>query len=107
MLIVSTDHLGIKKITETLGTVHGEVIIGANVFKDIFAGLRDFFGGRSRSYENALVKARQTAMLELQEDARSKGAHAVVGLNLDYEVIGSKGSMLMVGAYGTAVKIHG
>lgn len=107
MLVVSTDQIANKEITESLGSVHGEVIIGANVFRDIFAGFRDFFGGRSRSYERALEQARETAMQEIKENAKLMGAHAVVDLTIDYEVIGSKGSMLMVGAYGTAVKIHG
>lgn len=107
MLVSTTHEIANKETLDTLGVLHSEVIVGVNVFRDIFAGIRDFFGGRSRSYEHVLARAREEVMEELQEKARNIGAHAIVGLTLDFEVIGSKGSMIMVSAYGTAVKIKG
>ncbi|HEY8939772.1 MAG TPA: heavy metal-binding domain-containing protein [Cellvibrio sp.] len=85
------------------GVVAGEAILGANLFKDLFAGIRDLVGGRSGTYERELQRAREIALQELQDRARELGANAVVGIDLDYEVIGQNGSMLMVSASGTAV----
>ncbi len=81
----------------------GEAILGANLFKDLFAGIRDIVGGRSGAYERELIRARQIALQELEQRAGELGANAVVGIDLDYEVIGQNGSMLMVSASGTAV----
>ena len=92
-------------VKQYLGVVASETIIGANVFRDIMAGLRDFFGGRSSSYEEVLKKAKDTALQELQERATAMGANAVIGIDLDYETVGANGSMLMVTASGTAVVI--
>ncbi len=92
-------------IQEYLGVITGEVIVGANVFRDMFANIRDIVGGRSGSYERILADARQQAIQELQAECASRGGNAVVGVDLDYEVIGKTGSMLMVSATGTAVKV--
>lgn len=92
-------------IQEYLGIVTGEVIVGANVFRDMFANIRDIVGGRSGSYERILADARNQAIEELQAECATRGGNAVVGIDLDYEVIGNSGSMLMVSASGTAVKI--
>ena len=92
-------------IQEYLGIVTGEVIVGANIFRDLFANIRDVVGGRSGSYERILADARKQAIEELQAEAAALGGNAVVGIDLDYEVIGANGSMLMVSASGTAVKI--
>ena len=92
-------------IQEYLGIVTGEVIVGANVFRDLFAGIRDIVGGRSGSYERILADARKQAIEEVQAECASLGGNAVVGVDLDYEVIGANGSMLMVSASGTAVRV--
>ena len=92
-------------IQKYLGVITGEVIVGANVFRDMFANIRDIVGGRSGSYERILADAREQAIQELQAQAASRGGNAVVGVDLDYEVIGKTGSMLMVSASGTAVKV--
>ena len=92
-------------IQEYLGVITGEVIVGANIFRDMFANVRDIVGGRSGSYERILADAREQAIEELQAECGSRGGNAVVGIDLDYEVIGSTGSMLMVSASGTAVKV--
>lgn len=81
--------------------------MGANIFKDLFASIRDIVGGRSGSYEDELTKARKMAFAELEQEARAMGANAVVGIDIDYEVIGEKGSMLMVSISGTAVRVNG
>jgi uncharacterized protein YbjQ (UPF0145 family) len=104
MLCTTTPNIEGKKIEQYLGVVSAEVIIGANFLKDIMGGLRDFFGGRSATYEKVLDEARQKAMEELSERAQRLGANAVVGIDLDFETVGSGGSMLMVIASGTAVK---
>lgn len=93
------------KITRYYGIVSGETIIGANVFRDFLAGIRDFFGGRSGAYEQVLREAKETALREMQDQA-ALGANAVIGVDLDYETVGDGGSMLMVTAAGTAVKIE-
>lgn len=92
-------------IQQYYGIVTAETIIGANFLRDFAAGLRDFFGGRSSSYEEVLIEAKQTAMAELEQRAMQMGANAVVGIDLDYETVGAEGSMLMVVASGTAVRI--
>ena len=105
MLMVTTPTLEGKTIQEYKGVVVGEAIMGANLFKDIFASIRDIVGGRSGAYEEELTKARDVAFEELQERAKALGANAVVGIDLDYEVVGQQGSMLMVSISGTAVII--
>jgi uncharacterized protein YbjQ (UPF0145 family) len=105
MLVSTTTMIEGRPVQEYLGVVTGEVIVGANIFKDFFAGIRDIVGGRSSSYENTLRDARKTALDELKEEARALGADAVIGIDLDYEVVGKGGSMLMVSASGTAVRL--
>lgn len=105
MLVSTTTAIEGRPVQEYLGVVTGEVIVGANIFKDFFAGIRDIVGGRSSSYENTLRDARKTALDELKEEARALGADAVIGIDLDYEVVGKGGSMLMVSASGTAVRL--
>jgi uncharacterized protein YbjQ (UPF0145 family) len=103
-MIISTTHdIQGKQITEYLGVVSGETIVGANIVSDIMAGVRDVVGGRSGAYEEHLRNARQSALDEMREEAEKLGAHAVIGVDLDYENI--RGSMLMVTASGTAVKL--
>jgi uncharacterized protein YbjQ (UPF0145 family) len=103
MLLTTTPNLEGKKIVKYSGLVTGEVIIGANFIKDIFAGLRDIVGGRSSSYERVLEEARTTAQSEMVERALRMGANAVIGIDFDYESLGQRGSMLMVTVTGTAV----
>jgi uncharacterized protein YbjQ (UPF0145 family) len=105
MLISTTSTIEGRPARDYLGVVTGEVIVGANIFKDLFAGIRDIVGGRSGAYESSLRDARKTALDEMAEEARALGADAVIGVDLDYEVIGQGGSMLMVSASGTAVKL--
>ena len=94
-----------QPITQYLGIVTGEAIVGANVFKDLFAGIRDIVGGRSGTYERELEKARKIALQEMEAEAMQRGANAVVGVDLDYEVLGAQNGMLMVSASGTAVHL--
>lgn len=105
MILSTTPSLEGHPIREYRGIVTGEAILGANVFKDLFAGIRDIVGGRSATYERELGEARKIALDELADAARKLGANAVVGIDLDYEVIGANGSMLMVTASGTAVLV--
>ena len=105
MLLSTTSTIEGKTISDYKGVVVGEAILGANIFRDLFAGIRDIVGGRSGSYERILADARNQAIEELQAECASRGGNAVVGVDLDYEVIGDTGSMLMVSASGTAVKI--
>ena len=105
VIVTTTPSIEGKPIQEYCGIVVGEVIVGANLFRDLFANIRDIVGGRSGSYERILQKARDEAIEELQAEAAARGANAVVGIDLDYEVIGDTGSMLMVSASGTAVKV--
>lgn len=105
MLISTTPTIEGRHILEYKGVVTGETIIGANVLKDFMAGLRDFFGGRSGTYEKVLREAKDTALSEMEDRARELGANAIVGVDLDYEAIGQNGSMLMVMCSGTAVVI--
>ena len=106
MLLATTPIIEGKRITTYYGIVSGETIIGANVFRDFFASIRDIVGGRSGSYEEVLREAKDTALKEMSEQARQMGANAVIGVDLDYETVGGSGSMLMVTANGTAVKIE-
>lgn len=105
MLITTTNTLQNKNIKRYLGVVTGEAILGANIFKDFFAGIRDIVGGRSAAYEKELRRAKEIAMTEMQQEAKRLGANAVIGIDLDYETIGN--SMLMVSASGTAVEVEG
>jgi len=105
MLILTTPTIEGKKIVKYLGLVSGEAILGANIFKDLFAGIRDIVGGRSAAYEKELRSAKQIAIEEMVEETKALGGNAVVGVDLDYETIGigQTGNMLMVSASGTAV----
>lgn len=103
MIISTTNSLDNHPVKEYLGLVAGETIIGANIFRDIFASIRDVVGGRSSSYEEVLRKAKDTAIKEMKQLAAEKGANAVIGIDLDYETVGQ--GMLMVVASGTAVRI--
>ena len=103
MILTTTPTIEGHPIKDYRGIVTGEAILGANVFRDFFAGIRDIVGGRSSAYEKELAKAREIALDELAEAARRAGGNAVVGIDIDYEVVGS-GSMLMVSANGTAVR---
>ena len=105
MLLSTTPTIEGRRIREYKGVVTGEAILGANMFRDFLAGIRDLVGGRAGAYEKVLHDARDTALEELGEEARRLGGNAVVGIDLDYEVLGSNGSMLMVSASGTAVVI--
>ena len=107
MIITTTNSIEGKNVEEYYGIVIGEAIMGANVFKDLFASIRDIVGGRSGSYERELTKARQVAFEEIKQEALHLGANAIIGVDLDYEVVGQHGSMLMVSISGTAVKISG
>ena len=106
MHVTTTPSIEGRKITKYCGVVAGEAILGANIFKDLFAGIRDLVGGRSATYEKELQRARDIALQELQERAREVGANAVVGVDLDYEVLGQGNGMLMVSASGTAVIVE-
>jgi len=105
MIVTTTPEISGRVVRDYLGIVTGEAIMGANVFRDMFAGLRDIVGGRSGAYEKELRKAREVAMQELEEAASELGADAVVGVDLDYEVLGGSNGMLMVSISGTAVKL--
>jgi uncharacterized protein YbjQ (UPF0145 family) len=106
MLVTTTPGIEGRRIKQYLGLVTGEAILGANIFKDLFAGIRDIVGGRSAAYENELRKAREIAMTEMEQAAAALGANAVVGIDLDYETVGGQGGMLMVSISGTAVVIE-
>jgi uncharacterized protein YbjQ (UPF0145 family) len=106
MLVTTTNTVEGKKVTKYLGMVSGEAILGANIFKDFFAGIRDIVGGRSAAYEKELRQAKDIAVSEMIEQARTLGGNAVIAVDLDYETIGQGGSMLMVSANGTAVVIE-
>lgn len=106
MLVTTTNAIEGRRILEYKGLVAGEAILGANMFRDIFASIRDIVGGRSGSYEKVLNDARQTAIGEMTDKAEALGANAVIGVDLDYETVGSNGSMLMVTAAGTAVRVE-
>ena len=106
MITTTTPTIEGKQIEQYLGIVAGEAIVGANVFRDLFAGIRDIVGGRSGAYEKELSRAREIAMEELEAAAQQRGANAIVGVDLDYEVLGANNGMLMVSASGTAVKVR-
>lgn len=108
MLVVTTPVVPERRTVRTLGIVSGDAILGANLFKDLFAGIRDIVGGRSAAYEQELRKAKEIALQEMENEAESLGANAVVAVDLDYETIGSgQGSnMLMVSVSGTAVVVE-
>ena len=105
MIITTTQSIDGKKISQYKGVIAGEAILGANLFKDLFAGIRDLVGGRSATYEAELQRAREIALQELEQKALELGANAVVGVDIDYEVHGQKNGMLMVSASGTAVVV--
>ena len=105
MIVTTTPSIEDQSIRQYHGIVTGEAIVGANIFRDFFAGIRDIVGGRSQAYETELAKAREIALGEMTEEAAAQGANAVVGVDLDYEVVGQGGSMLMVSASGTAVTV--
>ena len=105
MIVTTTGNIEGRRVADYKGIVTGEAILGANVFRDFFASVRDVVGGRSGGYEKVLRSAREHALEEMIEEAKSRGADAVLGVDLDYEVIGKEGSMLMVSASGTAVKL--
>ena len=103
MIVTTTNNIEGKKVIRYIGIVSGEAIIGANIVKDFFAGIRDIVGGRSGSYEEGLREAKDIALREMEEQAARLGANAILAVDLDYETLGSNGSMLMVSASGTAV----
>ncbi|MFC2265381.1 MAG: heavy metal-binding domain-containing protein [Prevotella conceptionensis] len=105
MILTTTPTIEGQPIKQYLGIITGETIIGANAIKDFMAGLTDFFGGRSSTYEKVLIEAKDSALAELQQRAAQKGANAIVGIDLDYETVGANGGMLMVTVSGTAVVI--
>ena len=105
MILSTTPQIEGRTIREYKGVVTGETIIGANAFKDFFAGIRDIVGGRAGSYEKVLREAKDTSMQEMMQRAQELGANAIVGIDIDYETIGASGSMLMVATSGTAVVI--
>lgn len=106
MIVTTTPSVEGRRIVRYCGVISGEAILGANLFKDLFAGIRDMVGGRSATYERELQRAREMALQELQDKARAAGANAVVGVDLDYEVLGQSNGMLMVSASGTAVLLE-
>ena len=105
IILTTTNSIEGKPAREYLGLVTGETIIGANIFKDIFASIRDVVGGRSGSYERVLREAKDTAIKEMTDEALRLGADAIIGIDLDYETVGAHGGMLMVTASGTAVRL--
>lgn len=105
IIVTTTPTVEGRPVRDYLGIVTGEAIVGANLFRDMFANIRDIVGGRAGSYERVLKEARENAIAELEAEAARLGANAVVGVDLDYEVIGDTGSMLMVSASGTAVRV--
>ena len=106
MLVTTTNNVEGRQVVEYHGLVTGQAIYGANVFRDIFANIRDFVGGRSGAYEKILRDGRDNAVADMVEEARQMGANAVIGVDLDYETVGKDGSMLMVSASGTAVRVE-
>lgn len=106
MITTTTNTIEGRPVRQYLGLVTGEAIMGANVISDFMASITDFVGGRSGTYESKFAEARETALQEMEEEARRKGADAVVGIDIDYQVLGASNGMLMVTATGTAVKIE-
>ncbi len=107
MIYATTSTIQGREVEAYLGVVFGDAVLGVNVFKDFFASIRDVVGGRSGTYERELGNARDTAMAALTEQARALGADAIIGIDIDYEVLGSNNGMLMVSASGTAVRLKG
>jgi uncharacterized protein YbjQ (UPF0145 family) len=105
MIITTTSTVEGKPVQEYMGIINAQSIVGANIFKDIFASLRDVFGGRSKTYEKVLEQAKEDALRELSQKAQSMGANGILGVDLDFETVGNGGSMLMVIATGTAVRL--
>ena len=105
MIITTTTSIEGRPVADYLGVVTGEVIVGANIFKDLLAGIRDIVGGRSGAYEKTLRSAREQAFDEAKAEAAQLGANAIIGVDIDYEVLGREGSMLMVTVAGTAVRL--
>ncbi len=105
MIVTTTAMIEGRPVQNYHGIVTGEVIVGANMFRDLFASIRDIVGGRSGAYEDVLARARKQALSEMEAEAAKLGGNAVIGVDLDYEVLGSNGSMLMVSCTGTAVTI--
>ncbi|NGZ12021.1 MAG: heavy metal-binding domain-containing protein [Nitrospira sp. LK70] len=106
MILSTTNNIEGRKTVKYLGLVSGDAILGANIFRDFFASIRDIVGGRSAAYEKELRKAKNIALEEMQEQAENLGANAIVGIDIDYETIGTNSSMLMVSANGTAVVVE-
>jgi uncharacterized protein YbjQ (UPF0145 family) len=107
MIVVTTPMIAERRTVRTIGLVSGDAILGANIFKDFMAGIRDIVGGRSAAYERELVKAKEIALQEMEAEAEALGANAVVGVDMDYETIGGQGgNMLMVSVSGTAVLVE-
>ncbi|MBP9701626.1 MAG: heavy metal-binding domain-containing protein [Candidatus Pacebacteria bacterium] len=106
MIITTTPSVEGKKITNYLGLVHGDTILGANIVRDFFAGITDIIGGRSMAYEEELIKAKNISLEEMKKQAEKLGAHAIVGIDFDYETVGARGGMLMVNVSGTAVTLE-
>lgn len=106
MITTTTHTIEGRHIRQYIGLVTGEAIMGANILRDFMAGITDLVGGRSDAYESKLADARETAIQEMQDEARRKGADAVVGIDIDYQVLGASNGMLMVTATGTAVKVE-
>ncbi len=105
-MLISTAHsVEGRTVAEYLGLVTGEAIIGAHLFKDLFAGIRDLVGGRSQAYESTIREARDAAVADMQAEAERRGGNAVIGVDIDYEVVGQGGSMMMVSVSGTAVRL--
>ncbi len=105
MITTTTDSVPNRNVHEILGLVAGEAVLGANVFKDLFANIRDVVGGRSGSYQQVLRGAREMALADMVDQARQLGADAIIGVDIDYEQMGQSGGMLMVSCNGTAVKL--
>lgn len=105
MISTTTNAIEGRPVQQYLGIVTGEVIVGANIFRDLFASVRDIVGGRSGSYEDVLARARKHALEEMEAQAAALGGNAVIGVDIDYEVLGANGSMLMVSCSGTAVVV--
>jgi uncharacterized protein YbjQ (UPF0145 family) len=106
MIVTTTSSIDNFNVVDYLGIVSGEAILGANIFKDLFASITDLVGGRSSTYERTLKEARETALAEMQQNALELGANAVLGVDIDYEVLGQNNGMLMVTATGTAVRVE-
>lgn len=106
MILSTTNHIEGKRAVKYLGLVSGDAILGANIFRDFFASVRDIVGGRSAAYEKELRKAKDIALGEMREQAKNLGANAIIGIDIDYETIGTNSSMLMVSANGTAVVVE-